>query len=354
MSNQPTIKDVARLAGVSIGTVDRVLHNRGRVSATNQAAVEKAIKALHYQPSQVARALSIRRQNLKIGVSFPFVEQDFWTDASLGIEYATSQLKKFGIEVIVDKYSSYEPEALHNSVKRLLSRNVDGLAMTPAHNNDPMLDQIIPESIPFCTVIDSCPHSRQLFHVGPNDYAMGEAMAKLAILYRQPNLKVVVIAPNANMEGMIQRISGFRSKLEKENQSDALLTICPIDGQTEKMSYENIYDKTIELIQAYPSLNAIYITNGLTQWAAAAVIAAGAQSNVYVFGHEYTSMTKEFVENGPIIASIYQKPAYQWNIAIQTLYEYLIGDIPVPEPNINTECLIITKETLPLVQIGKI
>ena len=89
MSNQPTIRDVARLAGVSIGTVDRVLHNRGRVSAANQAAVERAVESLRYRPSQVARALSIRRQNLKIGVSCPFVEQDFWTDACQGIEHVT-------------------------------------------------------------------------------------------------------------------------------------------------------------------------------------------------------------------------------------------------------------------------
>ena len=44
MSSQPTIKDVARLSGVSIGTVDRVVHNRGKVSARNMQAVQSAIE----------------------------------------------------------------------------------------------------------------------------------------------------------------------------------------------------------------------------------------------------------------------------------------------------------------------
>lgn len=354
MSTQPTIKDVARLAGVSIGTVDRVLHNRGRVSAANKAAVELAVESLHYRPSQVARALSIRRQNLKIGVSCPFVEHDFWTDACQGIEQATQTLQKFGVEVILDKYFSYDEEVHIQSLQRLLSHNVQGLVMTPVRDSGQTLNHLIPESIPFCTVVDDCPQSRRLFHVGPNDYAAGRALAKQAILYRPSSLKAAIIAPNINLEGTIQRVAGFRDMFQEENRSDALLCVCDIDGQTEKLSYENIYDKTRELISLHPELNAIYVTNGLTQWVAAAVISAGKQNDILVFGHEYTNMTKEFVESGAITAIIYQKPASQWYFAIQLLYEYMLGEREIPESNINTECLLITKETLPLLQIGHI
>lgn len=354
MSNQPTIKDVARLAGVSIGTVDRVLHNRGRVSAANQAAVERAVQSLHYRPSQVARALSIRRQNLKLGISYPFVEQDFWTDAYQGIQRAALQLQKFGVEVICDKYSSYEAENLEQSIKHLLFQNVQGLVLTPVRNSDQALDQLIPKDIPFCTVIDDCPKSRRLFHVGPDDYAMGRVMAKYNLLYRPENLQIAVIAPNINMEGTVRRIAGFRDMLKQEQKEYTLLAVCEIEGQTEKLSYENIYDKTLELIETYPGLNAIYVTNGLTQWAAAAVIAAGKQNSIYVFGHEYTKMTRDFLESGPITAILYQKPADQWELAMQLLYEFLMEERPAPPPYINTECSIITKETLPLVQIGQI
>lgn len=312
------------------------------------------MESLHYRPSQVARALSIRRQNLKIGVSCPFVEQDFWIDACRGIEQATQTLQKFGVEVILDKYPSYEGKAQMQSIQRLLSQNVQGLVMTPARDSSRILNEVIPDNIPFCTVVDDCPQSRRLFHVGPNDYVAGRALAKQAMLYRPNHLKAAIIAPNLNLEGTIQRVAGFQDKFKEEHMEDALLCICAIDGQTEKLSYQNIYDKTIELIQTYPKLNAIYVTNGLTQWAAAAVIAAGKQKEIYVFGHEYTNMTKEFLESDPITAIIYQKPASQWHLAIHLLYEYLLGEREAPENNINTECLLITKETLPLVQIEQI
>lgn len=53
----PTIKDVARISGVFIGTVDRVLHDRGRVSSKNKEAVLQAIEQLNYRPSQIAASL---------------------------------------------------------------------------------------------------------------------------------------------------------------------------------------------------------------------------------------------------------------------------------------------------------
>ena len=348
MSSQPTIKDVARLAGVSIGTVDRVLHNRGRVSPANQAAVNRAIETLHYHPSQVARALSIQKKNFKIGVSCPFVEEYFWTDAKSGVLTAAAQLEKFGVEVILDHYSSYAADDQRHSIERLLSRGVNALAMTPARDSVELLNTLIPEDIVFCTVIDDCPDSRRLFHVGPDDYAMGQTLARLAMLYRPAGLHCAVIAPNMHLEGTVKRLAGFQDRLKEENQADSLLEICPIEGFTEKQSYDNIYEKTLSLASVYPQLNAIYVTNGLTQWAASALLKIKKQTEIQVFGHEYTSMTEDFVLSGAITATVYQKPAQQWHQAITLLSEYLMQEREAPTGNIYTECAIITRESLPL------
>lgn len=92
ITSQSTIKDIARLAGVSIATVDRVLHDRGKVSKKNLEAVNEAIEALNYKPNQIARALSSRRGNLKIGLVIPKVESDFWGEFIVGVEQAQKQL----------------------------------------------------------------------------------------------------------------------------------------------------------------------------------------------------------------------------------------------------------------------
>ena len=62
----PTIKDIAKRANVSIGTVDRVLHNRGNVSSETKKKIEKTIKELKYKPNIYARQLKLAKR-YKIG-----------------------------------------------------------------------------------------------------------------------------------------------------------------------------------------------------------------------------------------------------------------------------------------------
>ena len=63
-----TIKRIAELAGVSTGTVDRALHDRGRVDPKVAKRVKQIAEELHYQPNSVAKSLSIRGKKLKIAV----------------------------------------------------------------------------------------------------------------------------------------------------------------------------------------------------------------------------------------------------------------------------------------------
>lgn len=66
-----TSKQIAELAGVSRGTVDRALHNRGRVSPEVAERIRKLAKELEYQPNAIGRALVKTSQDFKIGVVLP-------------------------------------------------------------------------------------------------------------------------------------------------------------------------------------------------------------------------------------------------------------------------------------------
>ena len=63
----PTIKEIAILAGVSRGTVDRVLNNRGSVSADKVKKVQEIAKALNYTPNLAGKTLAVKKKQLKFG-----------------------------------------------------------------------------------------------------------------------------------------------------------------------------------------------------------------------------------------------------------------------------------------------
>ena len=70
-----TIKQIAKLANVSIGTVDRVIHNRGECSRKTEERVRKIIRELNYKPNPIASSLSLRNE-IVFGIFMPRPEQD--------------------------------------------------------------------------------------------------------------------------------------------------------------------------------------------------------------------------------------------------------------------------------------
>lgn len=352
---QPTIQDVAKAANVSIGTVDRVLHNRGRVSKEKEQAVLAAVEALDYKPSQIARALAVRKSNIKIGITYPNVESEFWGEINGGIDRARNELRPFGVELIVRYTKTYDINDQLRSVRELQSLGINGLVLTPvADSSADIIDGAIGKDIPFVTVIDDVLESRRVFHIGPDDFALGMLAAKLVSLYNKAQGNVIILSPNFAFSSTQQRISGFMSKVKQDKLNVNILRIAPVPGDKEQEYYTNIRSVVLDCIAKNSSLNTIYVSNGLTEWAAAAVEEAGRAEDIKVIGHEFTSGVKRFLESGLVGATIYQNPAQQWFTAIRRMYDYIIGDTAANNNGYITSCSIIMKETLPLSTFGSL
>ena len=89
------IKDIARLADVSVGTVDRVLHGRTGVSEASRKRVEEILKQLDYQPNMYASALASNKKYLFVCLLPQHKEGDYWTDVETGDEKSRRNLFGF-------------------------------------------------------------------------------------------------------------------------------------------------------------------------------------------------------------------------------------------------------------------
>ena len=95
-----TVIEIAKRAGVSIGTVDRVLHNRGRVSEETRQKISAIITEEGYQPNPLARHLKRNREYL-IGVLIPELEKEsrYWDLILQGIQKAVAELSAFSFNL---------------------------------------------------------------------------------------------------------------------------------------------------------------------------------------------------------------------------------------------------------------
>ena len=94
-----TIKDLAESTGVSRGTVDRVLHNRGRVAPEVKELVLAKAKQLGYQPNRAGKMLAARKQPHKIGVILPSEGNPFFADVIRGMNDADEEYEEFGFSI---------------------------------------------------------------------------------------------------------------------------------------------------------------------------------------------------------------------------------------------------------------
>ena len=105
-----TIKEIAERAGVSIGTVDRVLHNRGMVSEKTREKIMKIVRELNYQPNQTAQGLAVMKKKLKLGFfTIEGVKHPYFIDVVCAAEQKAKELEQYGVQVTVieaDLYSN--------------------------------------------------------------------------------------------------------------------------------------------------------------------------------------------------------------------------------------------------------
>lgn len=151
-----TIKDVAKVAGVTVTTVSRVLNNRGYISDVTRKKVHDAMEELDYKPNELARSLFRKKSNL-IGLIIPDVSHPFFGELSKHIEYYAYEK---GYKILL--CNSYQDSAKEKDYIEMLKRNqVDGIIMgshaleTSEYTNINLplvaIDRNLSDKIPFIT-----------------------------------------------------------------------------------------------------------------------------------------------------------------------------------------------------------
>ena len=131
MSERTRIKDIAKLAGVSVGTVDRVIHGRSGVSESSKKRVKEILKQLNYQPNMYASALASNKK-YNFACLLPLhAEGEYWTDVETGIHNAVNTYSDFNVAVQISYYDPYDYRSFGQASDNILKLEPDGVMLAP-------------------------------------------------------------------------------------------------------------------------------------------------------------------------------------------------------------------------------
>lgn len=176
-----TIIDVARKAGVSKGTVDRVVHNRGDVSKKSAEKVRKAIEELNYQPNLYASLLASRKARVIACLLPKFEKGDYWEKLHSGFLQGEEAISSLNIQTQVFLYDQYSPESFNTVAAEMLATSPAGVILQPFFRNDSMVlaEKLRTLGIPFVFVDTKIEDTGYFAYYGMPMYKSGRLCAFL-------------------------------------------------------------------------------------------------------------------------------------------------------------------------------
>jgi len=320
-----TIKDIAELAGVSKGTVDRVLHDRGKVSKKAKERVSQVLKEIDYQPNLIARSLK-NNKTYRISVLIPDAEADhYWIPAEKGINEAELEFKPFGL--ILDKFYFHpkKKKSFLSKAELAIASKPDAILMAPVFHKESLRifqdckrNDITVAS--FNNHIDNL--SLEPF-IGQDLEQSGRLAASLIdrITKRDSRIAVVHIDEEAHMR---QKEIGFRDYFkEKHKAGKQIVTYSIKNGNNVDLENE------ISLfLTSHDAISAVFVTNSK----AYLIVDILKKENKYIkiVGYDLLSENLRFLRRGHIDFLIHQKPYRQAYQGVSYLAENLLFDKEIP------------------------
>ena len=178
------IKDIARLADVSVGTVDRVIHGRSGVSEASRKRVEEILKQLDYQPNMYASALASNKKYTFACLLPKHLEGEYWTDVEKGINKALSTYSDFNTTVKTTYYDPYDYHSFVDASNDIVAQHPDGVMVAPTilKYTQIFIEQLTELDIPYIYIDSNIKEIPPLAFFGQNSRQSGYFAARMLLL----------------------------------------------------------------------------------------------------------------------------------------------------------------------------
>lgn len=314
-----TLGDIAKSLGTSIGTVHRALHDNPGVSAATKAKVLQMARTLGYRPNLAARYLSSKK-TLRISVNTLQGTTSFWDEVREGIREEAASILLENVEVEFRTCPSLgegEEEAFEAAIRD----KVDGIITFPSRPNAlrPWIRRASRAQIPVVCVATDAPNSGRLGIVSVDTMASGAIAADLMGRFlgdRSGSVAITVF--DMGITEHAEKYSAFESTLHSFYPRVHLLK--PVeDHDVEKEAYR----KCRKLFEETSDLAGLYVTTEASIPVLRAACDAKVAERVTIITTDLFPDLVPYIRSGAVVATIYQRPRAQGQMALRMLHEFL-------------------------------
>jgi len=321
LRRRATVHDVARAAGVSLATVDRVLNGRPGVRAATAEKVEAAIAEIGFQ-RDLSASLLARARDLKLTFIIPDSSNEFMASLADAVGRRAGQALTDRMHIETLRLRALDADALAKSLDVLDIRHCDCAIIVASEEPSVLaaVDSASRRGIVVMTLVSDLPGTLRRHFIGIDNQAAGRTAASLLGRFLPQGGKVAVIAGSLHLRDHSDRLNGFRSALAAEFGGIEL--IGPIEGHDERSETEAI---VADLLVRHPDLSGLYNLGAGNAGLVAALDASGRAGAIRVIAHELTEPTRKGLRSGAIDVVLDQNPDGEIRAALAAARSLALG-----------------------------
>jgi LacI family transcriptional regulator, galactose operon repressor len=324
------IIDIAKLAGISIGTVDRVLHNRGEVSDNTRQKILSIIDDMNYQPDILARRLASKKR-CRFGVLFPRSGPDnsFWHAPLEGVHQAIREIDFYNVAAEEFLFNQFDRSSFSRKIKQIIESKPDGILMAPVYYEESikLVTACRNLDIPYIFINSTIDGLNDYGFVGQDSFRSGYLAAKLLTYGMPPDSAYCVInlaRSLNNHKHILNRQKGFEEYFHTRFAGHANVYVYDIEDAGEAQ----VNDSLSHIFVSHETVNGVFVTNSKVFKVARFLRYKNIRS-LRLIGYDLIKENIEFLEDGTVDFLISQKPFDQGYMGIRALFNLIILRKPI-------------------------
>ena len=319
------IKDIAKRAGVSVGTVDRVIHKRPGVSASSHLLVEKALQEMDYQPNAYASALAYNRHYTFVCVMPRHESEAYWDEVEEGMKEDTERRRDFRVSLKVFYYERFDVQTFDTAAAECMDAEPDGVIIVPAklEYTRAFTEKLTHRGIPFILLDSYLPDLKPLAFYGQDSFQSGYFAARMLMLIASKEKEIMMMKQlkdgHIGSKQQSNRETGFRHYMKDHFPDISIVEVnLPMDGKKEQ------FDKILDTFFAeHPQLHHCITFNSKAHLVGEYLLRTN-RRNVQIMGYDMVPKNAECVRQGSISFLIAQHAYMQGYDSVDTLFQAIV------------------------------
>ena len=325
LSPKIRIKDIAEMAGVSEGTVDRVLHERGDVSAKSLQAVKKVLDEINYIPNLFARSLASKKQYRFVCIIPAYQPEEYWESVDKGFDQAAIDFVHHNVFIEKQYFNQFDMNSFVDVSNKVLKTEPDAVFFPPIFKVESLnfSNQLSLRKIPFSFIDSLVPEADFLTYYGQNSFQSGYIAAKILFSSMPEKTQILVIRTQrigSVSNQTISRYKGFIQYLNDNKFTDYFEIVNVELKNDDEKSNEELLKK---IFASNKNIKAAITFNSKVYRLAKHLVKLK-QTNIRLIGYDLLNQNISYLKQGVINCLIAQRPEKQSYYTVRDMCRELI------------------------------